>query len=149
MATIEEFIQKGGYFQQEGGVYTSVKKIFDNLLISDNGIYDRTTYNLIDVQSPINEDLVGKHIIIDNVITQKFNFGIDRILYGDIEECDPVYNITITFMDFKESFYIETQESMKNIVGNYLKVISFLNKTYKFKHPTQKISVPQTVMVSA
>ncbi len=149
MATIEEFIQKGGYFQQEGGVYGSVKSFFENLLITDNGIYDRKTYNLIDVQFPINKDLAGKHIILDNVITQKFNLGIDRILDGDTEECEPIYNITIKFMDFIKCLSIESHESMEKIVDNYAKIISFLNKTYKFRTEKQTFNVPQMVMVNA
>ncbi len=149
MATIEEFIQMGGYFQQEGGVYGSVKNFFENLLITDNGIYDTKTYNYVDVQIPVNKDLVSKHIVVDKVVTEKFNFGVDRIFDGDTEECEPMYYITITFMDFKKSICIESRESMENIIGNYLKVISFLNKTYKFKTQTQKITVPQTVMVNA
>jgi hypothetical protein len=103
------------------------------------------------MNNTIDKKIVNDSIIIDGVISQKFNLGIDRILYGETETIEDIYEITIKYLDFKKNINIESKESMEKICNNYGLIISFLHENFNLSKGEQIMlnKAPLSVKVSA
>jgi hypothetical protein len=151
MTTIQNFIQNGGFVSQEGGLNIPISKFFENFIVTESGIFDKKTYNFITMNNTIDKKIVNDSIIINDVISQKFNLGIDRILYGETETIEDIYKITIKYLDFKKNINIESKESMEKICNNYGLIISFLHENFNLSKGEQIMlnKAPLSVKVSA
>ena len=150
MTTIQQFIQNGGYISQEGGLKVSVKKFFENLIVTQDGIYDKKKFDTITLNNSIDKKIVDDTVKFKNITTKKFNLGLDRILDGEIENIEPIYSISIKYMDFNININIEGKEDTEQIINNYGLIISFLHKNYNLDENIGTLNpVNQTVKVIA
>lgn len=150
MTTIQKFIQNGGYFPQEGGLNINVTKFFEGFIVTQEGVFDKKTFDPIILNNTIDQSVVKESIKINNVINQKFNLGIDRIIDGETETIESIYSISIKYMDLNLNINIEGKESMENTLNNFGLIISFLHQTYQFDGKNKIVNpTRQTVKVGA
>ena len=127
MVSLNKFIQEGG-FNQNGGY--KVTEIFDSMLISDTGVYDKRSLKQIEINNTSNPTEFKDFIKIINISNQKINLGIDRILYGDIEDNEPIYSIQIKYQDYSTIINVEGEENAQKFINNYGNIITHLNKLF-------------------
>jgi hypothetical protein len=143
MNTLGSFLQKGGY-KQSGGI--SVTKLFEDIHIGEF-IYDRKSFTEIKIENELNKDILANHVKIISKTNTKINLGLDRLLYGPVEETEYIYTIQIKYMDFNKIINVEGKENAISIMNNYGLILSFVDeyntktKQYEYNLEKQKIVV--------
>lgn len=125
MISFDKFIQEGGY---------KFSEIFNKIIINETGVYDKKHIVQIKVETSTESDYKN-NIKIISVSNKRVNLGMDRLLYGDIEENEPIYSIEIKYKDYYDIINVEgDEEYVSNIIKNYGNVITHLNKLFEEKN---------------
>jgi hypothetical protein len=142
MVSFNKFIQEG-IINQNGGF--KVAELINNMIINDTGIYDKKTFNQLEIGETPNQSEIKDNIKIINISNQQINLGMDRILYGDLEKIEPSYSIEIVYRDYKKIINVEGEEYATNIINNYGKIFTYLNKMLKQTNNTEFTPMAQGI----
>ena len=146
MVSFNKFIQEGGFNNNQKGGF-NYTELFNAIIINDMGVYDKKSFKEIEITETSKKTDLTNNIKILNISNKKINLGIDRILYGDVEDIEPIYSIQINFMDYKDIINVEGEECANNYITNYGNVITYLNKMSKKQSYQLDAPIKQTIRV--